>query len=81
MKDKTLPTRPIYKRGFRMLILLILFGVGFLAGLVGLSFLDDLVHYQAQISGRASLIIGVSTGLICGLTCLLAGRRLWPVRA
>jgi len=81
MNDKTIPARPIYKRGFRALILLILFGVGFLVGLIGLSFFDDMVQYQAQISGRASLIIGVSIGLICGLICLLAGRRLWPVRA
>lgn len=80
MKDKTMPTHPFYMRGLRALILFALFGAGFLAGLVALSFFDDLVQYQALISSRASLIVGVGFGLICGLICVLAGRRLWPVR-
>lgn len=57
----------------RTFVVLVMGAVGFAAGLVLLSFADDLLHYQAQLSTRTTFYVGVGFGLFCSLICMGVG--------
>jgi len=63
---------------------LILFAVGFFisfcAGLIALSFLDDLVQYQPHMTEKTNLLIGVGFATLCGIGGMFVLSRFFPFR-
>ncbi|MEQ9564244.1 MAG: hypothetical protein RLN85_00175 [Pseudomonadales bacterium] len=59
--------------GARAFVVLFMGAVGFAAGLILLSFADDLLQYQARLSVRTILYVGVGFGLFCTLVCMAVG--------
>ena len=82
MSTNSMPLRlPIVSWAIRFAVFLTVFLFAFGCGLVALSFFDDLVHYQSQMTERTNLLIGVGFGGFCGLGAMIGLARIWSSKS
>jgi len=81
MRTETINGRNSFVFGVLRLILFAGgFFISFCAGLIALSFFDDLVQYQLHITEKTNLLIGVGFATLCGIGGMFALSRFFPVR-